>query len=186
MNDINFFATFAKEREQFKKKTKKTRNITLGIILVVVLFYGFMGLRILYMYTSINNGEKFLNTPDIKTKVAQINAQREASQSMVKYNSELSKAGKRITITDRVSTELLDKIQTAMPAVASLRYMDLEDNQLVLEGNAPVWTTAAELSHNLEAAGLFNRVHVNSVTKNKDADSYYFSLLCDLKEVAAQ
>jgi type IV pilus assembly protein PilN len=186
MNDINFFATFAKERAQLKKKTKRTRNITLGIILVVILFYGFMGLRLLYMYISINNGEKFLNSPDIKPRIEQIEAQKLATLSMAKYNSELEKAGKKILLTDRVSTELLDKIQNAMPAAASLRLFDMDEYQLVLEGNVPVWTTTAELTHNLEASGLFRRVHVGTVTKNKDADSYYFSLLCDLKEVAAQ
>ena len=186
MNDINFFSTFAKEKEQLKKKTKKTRNIVWGVILVIVLFYGFLGLRILYMYTSIQNSEKYLNSPDVKTRLEAINAKREASLSMVKYNAELNKAGQRIALTDRVSTELLDKVQNACPAAASLRKLDLEESQLILEGNAPVWTTAAEFSHNLEAAGLFTRVHVSSVTKNKDSDTYYFRLLCDLKEVAVQ
>lgn len=186
MNDINFFATFAKEKEQLKKKTKKTRNIIWGISLVIVLFYGIMGLRILYMNISIQNSDKFLNSPDIKNRLEQINAKRDATQSMVKYEAELKKAGQRIELTDRVSTELMNKIEAAMPGAASLRYLGVENNQLTLEGNAPVWTTAAELTHNLEATGLFGRVHVNSVTKNKDSNSYYFSLLCDLKEVAAQ
>ncbi len=186
MNDINFFSTFTKEKEQLQKKTKKTRKIVLGVILVIALFYGILGLRILYMYTSIQNSEKFLNSPDVKTRLAVIDAKKTASQSMIKYDAELTKAGQKVALSDRVSTEFLDKIQNACPAAASLRNLGLEETQLKLEGNAPAWTTAAEFSHNLEATGLFNRVHVNSVTKNKDSDSYNFSLLCDLKEVAAQ
>lgn len=186
MNDINFFSTFAREKEQLRKKTKKTRNLVWGVILLIVLFYGVMGLRMFYMYWSIQNGEKFLNSPDVKPRLEVIDAQRTASQSMVKYNAELTKAGKKIEQTDRVSTELLDKIQNTMPATVTLRFLQLKESQLFLEGNAPVWTTAAELIHNLEATGLCSRVHVRSVTKNEDAGTYSFSLLCELKEVAAQ
>lgn len=154
--------------------------------MVIVLFYGFMGLRILYMNLSIKSGEKFLNSPENKARLEQINAEREATQSMVKYEAELLKAAKRIALTDQVSTELLDKIQNAFPAAASLSNLTLENSQLILEGNAPLWTTTAELTHNLEAASLFSRVQVNYVEKNKESDTYHFSLLCDLKEVAAQ
>jgi type IV pilus assembly protein PilN len=186
MNDINFFSSFTKEKEQLQKKTKRTRNIVWGVILVIVLFYGVLGLRMLYMYSSIQNSEKFLSSPDVKTRLEVIDAKRVASQSMIKYDEELAKVGHKIALTDRVSTELLDRIQSSFPTAASLKHMELIESQFILEGNAPVWTTAAELSHNLEATGLFTRVHVSSVAKNNDSDTCYFSLLCDLKEVAAQ
>ncbi|HWQ89765.1 MAG TPA: PilN domain-containing protein [Desulfitobacteriaceae bacterium] len=186
MNDINFFSTFSKEKAQLRQKTIRTRKIIWGVILIIVLFYGILGLRILYMYSSIQNSGKFLSAQDVSARLEVTDAKRVASQSMVKYDAELEKAAQKIVLTDRVGTELLDKIQNAFPAAASLTYLDLKESQLTLKGNASVWTTAAELSHNLEAAGLFSRVQINSVTKNKDSDTYYFSLLCDFKEVAAQ
>jgi len=186
MNDFNFFSSFEKTKLELKMKSRRSRGILIGVIGLVVLFYGFLGGKMIYYNISITNGEKFLNSPENSPKITELREKREATLDLKKYSTEIDKAAGKIEATDRVSSEFLDTIQKAFPGSVSLKYMSIQDNQLLLLGNTSLWTPSAELTHNLEATGLFSRVHVESISKEKDAETYSFSIVCDMKEVAVK
>ncbi|HZK53223.1 MAG TPA: PilN domain-containing protein [Desulfosporosinus sp.] len=186
MNDINFFSSFVKLKEGQAKKSRLIWGAVLGVILVVGLFYGFLGFRILYLTNGIQTGNDYLNSSEVNTKLSQIRANKVATSSLKKYDIEIVKVLQKVASTDKVSSEFLDTLQKAFPSSVRLKDLSLKETQLTLQGTAPIWTTTAELTHNLEASGLFSRVQVNSISQNEDAGTYLFDILCDLKEVAAQ
>ena len=186
MNDINFFSSFEKVKTGRKKKARLTWGAVLSVILVIVLFYGFMGFRILNLNKEIQVGNDLLNSPEVKTKLTQIRAKKEATLSLKKYDAEIGKASQKIASTNKVSSVFLDTFQKAFPATVTLKHLDLKETQLTFEGNVLNLITTAELTHNLEASGLFSRVQVSSINKDKEGSTYSFNILCDLKEVAAQ
>lgn len=186
MNDINFFSSFVKLKEGQAKKSRLIWGAVLGVILVVGLFYGFLGFRILYLTKGIQAGNDYLNSSEVKTKLSQVRAKKEATSSLKKYDTEIGKVLQKIASSDKVSSEFLDTLQKAFPSPVILKDLSLKGTQLTLQGNAPLWTTTAELTHNLEASGLFSRVQVSSISQNADAGTYLFNIFCDLKEVAAQ
>jgi len=186
MNDINFFSSFVKLKEGQTKKSRLIWSAILGAILVVGLFYGFMGYQILSLNKGIQAGNDYLNSSEVKTKLPQIRAKKEATLSLKKYDTEIGKVLQKIASSDKVSSEFLDTIQKAFPSPVSLKNLSLKETQLTLQGIAPLWTTTAELTHNLEASGLFSRVQVSSISQNEGAGTYLFDILCDLKEVAVQ
>jgi hypothetical protein len=61
MNDINFFSTFKKVKQDQKRKTRRAFGIIAGLVIAGVLFYGVLGLRMLLMYRGINKGKAYLN-----------------------------------------------------------------------------------------------------------------------------
>jgi len=186
MNDINFFSGFEKVKKGQQKKTRLTWGAVLGVILVLVLFYGFMGLRILKLNKEIQADNDFLKSPEVMTKLTKVRAKREAIVSLKKYDTEIGKASEKIASSNKVSSRFLDAFQKAFPATVTLKSLNMKQTQLTMQGNAPNLTSTAELSHNLEATGLFSRVQVSSINQNQDGAPYSFNILCDLKEVAAQ
>jgi type IV pilus assembly protein PilN len=105
---------------------------------------------------------------------------------MNQYSADLEKAKQRIASTYKISSEILDTVEKALPTSVTLQYLELIDYNFTLEGDTPVWTSVAELAHNLDKTGLFTRVHVNYINQNKDAATYKFDILCELKEVAVK
>ena len=186
MNDINFFSSFVELEKGQKKKSRLIWSAVLSVILVIGLFYGFMGYQILNLTKEIQAGEKYLNSAEVKTKLPQIQAKKEAAQSLKKYDVEIGKALQKIASSNKVSSELLDAFQKAFPATVTLNSLDMNASQLTLQGNSPNLPSTAELAHNLEATGLFSRVQVSSINKDKDGDTYVFIIFSDFKEVAAQ
>jgi len=186
MNDINFFSSFLKLKQGQAKKSRLLWSAILGVILVVGLFYGFMGYQILSLNKGIQAGNDYLNSSEVKIKLPQARAEKEATLSLKKYDTETGKILQKIASSDKVNSEFLDTLQKAFPSPVILKDLSLKETQLTLQGNAPLWTTTAELTHNLEASGLFSRVQVSSISQNQDGATYVFNILCDLKEVAAQ
>ena len=186
MNDINFFSSFEKVKKGQQKKARLTWGAILGVILVIALFYGFMGLQILKLNKEIQVGNAYLNSPEVMTKLTQIRAKKEATMSLKKYDTEIGRASQKIASSNKVSSKFLDAFQKAFPATVNLKNLDLKETQLTLQGKSPTLTLTAELTHNLEATGLFSRVQVSSINKDKDGTTYSFNILCDLREVALQ
>lgn len=186
MNDINFFSSFEKLKKGQAKKSRTIWGTAFGVILVVGLFYGFMAYQILNLTKGIQAGNDYLNSAEVKTKLSQIQVNKEATLSIKKYDAEIGKALQKISSSDKVSSEFLDAFQKAIPSTVSLKDLSLKDSQLTLQGAAPLWTTIAELTHNLEASGLFSRVQVSSIDQNEDGATYLFDIFCDLKEGAVK
>ncbi|HBP66291.1 MAG TPA: pilus assembly protein [Desulfosporosinus sp.] len=179
MNDINFFSSFLKLKEGQAKKSRLIWSAVLGVLLVVGLFYGFMGYQILSLNNKIHAGNDYLNSTEVKTKLPQIRAKKEATLSLKKYDTEIGKVLQKIAGSDKVSSEFLDTLQKTFPSSVSLKDLSLKDTQLTLQGIAPLLTTTAELTHNLEASGLFSRVQVSSISQNENGGTYLFNILCD-------
>lgn len=186
MNDFNFFLSFDKKILDRKKRNRRTYGFIAGAILLVVLFYGILGLRMFYYYFITQKGETFLNDPQNKLKITELQAKKEAAAGLQKYSAEVEKIKQKIVLTNKVSSPFLDKIQKAFPATVILEFLDIREYQLNLGGTAPSQTAIAELTHNLDETGLFTRVHVYSISANKDSAGFRFSILCDLKEVAGK
>ena len=185
MNDINFFSSFEKLKKGQTKKSRLIWGAILGVILVMGVFYGFMGYQILDLTKGIQVGENYLNSAEVKTKLPQIQAKKDATQNLIKYDAELEKASKKIVTSNKVSSQFLDAFQKAFPDTVALKNLGINGTQLTLKGNAPSVTTTAELAHNLEATGLFSRVQVSSIN-TVEGGTYAFDILCELKEVAKQ
>lgn len=186
MNDFNFFSSFEKEKQAQRKKNRRNKGIIYGIIGIIILFYGVLGGKLLYYNMAIKSGNDFLNAPENNAKIAELQSKKAATLDLRQYNLVLDQASAKIHTSNLVNSGFMNTLQKAFPATVSLRYLSMKDNQLLIEGDAPLWTQTAELTHNLDASGLFTRVHVNTITKNKDAATYYFSISCDMKEVAVQ
>lgn len=186
MNDFNFFSSFEKEKQQKKSKSRRANAIIVGLILLMVLFYGSFGVRILFNNFLTSQGEQFLNAPEVKTRLADIQAKKTATDNLRTYIVEVENAKKKIAFTNKVSSGFLNTIQSAIPATVVLTSLEIQEYQVSLSGNAPQMTMTAELAHNLEATGLFTRVHVNSISGDQTSATKEFSIICDVKEVAKQ
>jgi type IV pilus assembly protein PilN len=184
MNDFNFFSTFEKQKLAQKKKIRRSYGAILGVILVVVLFYGIMGARMLYCSYAINKGEAFLNAPENKAKLTDIQAKKAATENLITYTAQVNQAKQKITLATKVSSEFLNTIQKTIPAAVSLKSLEIKDYQVILQGTVPASATVAELAHNLEATELFSRVQVQFIQSGTETAAYEFSVLCELKEVA--
>lgn len=183
MNDLNFFSSFEKAKQTQKRKTRLALGIISGLVIVVVLFYGVLGLRMFLLYRGIQKGNAYLNSPEVKVKAAEIKAKREATVSLKQYSANLEKTKKRINATDKISSEFLDTVEKTFPTNVGLSAMELKDYKFTLSGTVPALTSVAELTNNLEQTGLFTRVHVDYIAQNKDGAIYSFGILCELKEV---
>lgn len=185
MKDFNFFSSFDKERMQQKSKTRRDKSIIIGVILVFVLFYGSFGARIFYNVMRTNSGEAFLNSPEVKAKLVEIEDKKTATENLKTYIAGVNNAKQKIALGNRVSSVFLDTVQKAIPTSVVIRSLEIEDYQLKLSGNAPL-TLTAELVHNLEQTGLFSRVHVESINSDTNTGNMQFEVVCDVKEVTAQ
>lgn len=186
MNDINFFSSFDKYKKSQKKKPAIIAGAILGGILVIALFYGFLGFRILYLNRQIKADNAYLNSPQVKTKLTQIRAQKDAALSLKKYDAETGMILQKIAGSDMVNSKFLDALQKAFPSTVSLKGLSLQGTLLNLQGTAPNLDSVAELTHNLEDSGLFSRVQAGSITQNQDGDAFLFAVVCNLKGAAGQ
>lgn len=186
MNDFNFFSSFEKSKKQQKQKTRRTYGAFLAVILIIALFYGVLEVRIHNYSKEIQKGEEFLNAPEVKDKLVEIQGKKEGTASLKTYITQVEQAKQKISITNRITSELLDIIEQTIPVNVSLKDLNIFEYRVDLVGSSPVVTSAAEITHNLEATGLFTRVHVYSINYSVDTAAYDFNIQCDLREVAAK
>lgn len=182
MNDYNFFSSFQRNKKLLRKKNRRTYGIFIGLFLIVILFYGSMGARIYYYSDSIKNGKAFLTENQVK--LAEIKTNKDATNNLRTYISDINKAIQKINLNNTVTSELLKTIEDTFPSNVSLKDITIKGLQLTLSGSTTNLTGVSELSHNLEETSLFNRVHINSISNDTDSALLEFQIQCELKEVA--
>lgn len=183
MMDFNFFSPYLKEKRN--KQLKKIYMIAVGSMLAVSLLI-FTGLNAYQVYRykdEIGKVESYLNSAKTIELLNKYEDTKKKTELTKLYLDKVSAIDAAIKQNDTLSTDLLDKLSSAMPKESFLLSMSISGKNVELQYMVSNISSAAELEHNLKALDVFDKVHINVVNFEVN-DTVNVS--CTLKDVSSR
>ncbi|MBK1810494.1 PilN domain-containing protein [Clostridium sp. YIM B02505] len=183
MNDFNFFAPY-----QGKQKQVVNKKIYIYTISAVVLIFilGTLIWNSVNIYITNKQIEKYkadINSPKLQAKITEANDINKKSQILSKYDVAIDSINNDIAKKNVVSSDILDKINLAVPKEVSFNNISLDESNISFNGQSKNRQAIGELQHNLKGLDIFEVVQVNSITGDEADSNYKFDLKCTLKDV---
>lgn len=180
MLDYNFFSTYiAAQRDQRKKLF-----IALGAGFIMLgLVAGFLGVTEFAAHMiqkDIDADRAFIQSPETLERQRLVREKRAELELLTRYLSLVQNAAVDIDKNSRISSGLMEQINTTLPSEVEFSSMTLSNTNISISASAPGWVEAAELQHNLEALGIFSDVHIGVI--NGTDNTYQFDVQCTLKD----
>lgn len=182
--DYNFFSDLHTTNSLARNKT--ITAITCLILLVVIVggFYVCTELKAHAIEKDISDAKNFLNSPDILKKRQEYTEKKTKYELMNKYYSSVEAVALAISNSDKVKSNLLQKVMTTVPWNVTFNTMSVSQNQINIQGVSANRVTLAEFYHNLDSLGLFKDVYISSIQKDTATpDSSLYNIQCTLKDV---
>lgn len=165
MRDFNFFRGYQKQKYKWTIRAKMSLALLILSIISAAGFYGYNEYRIQQNDLEIAKINAFMNDPEnIKKYKAYDIAQKKLSVMKAYYDG-VTRINKAIDQKSRVGTEMIDKLQSAMPTEITLQSIDLNSDMVVFQGFSTSREAVAAFQHNLKKSGLFEDVMVDSINK---------------------
>lgn len=182
MKDLNFFT--APER----KKDKSAVGL-ITIILVVFLiccsvaFYFVMQNQINLLKTDINKINDSINAPEVKEKMAGIEATKQKLQLIKEYQANFELVDHYLTDSYKLSGTMMDSIRQAAPLGVEYKSMNSSSKEIILEIVAPDQLAIASFVHNLKGLKYFTTVDLSDSGNDPTTSSKVANIHCQLKDV---
>lgn len=162
MKDYNFFEYYFEKKQEKNLKYLYFSAFFLVIISTIGSTYGWSIFQIYKLQQDIARQNANIDTNKIAQQQNQINSMKKDLEILNKYNEGV-KLVEGFIGTDIIDSELLKKVSDIIPKEVTLNSMDINKQQLNIEGNAFDRVKVAELEHNLKKLNIFKTVHVNYV-----------------------
>lgn len=162
MKDYNFFEYYFEKKKEKNLKYLYFSAFFLVIISTIGSTYGWSIFQIYKLQQDIASQNANIDTNKIAQQQNQINSMKKDLEILNKYNEGV-KLVEGFIGTDIIDSELLKKLSDIIPKEVTLNSMDINKQQLNIEGNALDRVKVAELEHNLKKLNIFKTVHVNYV-----------------------
>jgi Tfp pilus assembly protein PilN len=183
MRDINFFS-------QYRTSKAKTTDVTLIALLVVVLvgagiFFGsrLVNARLDAIHAETKQYLDYLSSPDTKDQQAKLVRTKAQALLLEQYLSELDIAAADIETAKIVGVELLQSIESRVPAATQVIAISLTQGSVALDCLSSVYTDPVDMFHALKADPHFIDVQMAGITTD-ETGHYSFTFTCTLKGVA--
>lgn len=181
MKDINLFSYYVNNKKIHKKKFFYISIIS-GIIFVLLTSITLVNMyKIKSLKKEIQMLEDYLESEDVKEKLAEIEERNNKFKIMKQYYDTLVEINKKLNEQDIINTNFLEKIASTLPKNVYFNVMNVSLDNLQIQGIADSRISIAELQHNLRKLGLFSEVVVLNINEEKGQNRFVFSLKCVLK-----
>ncbi len=183
MRDINFFS-------QYQTARAKTTDVALIALLVVLLIGAgiFFGIRLVNGRLDAIRAETkqyldYLSSPDTKDQQAKLVRTKAQALLLEQYLKELDIAAADIETAKIVGVELLQSIESRIPAATRLIAISLTQGSVSLDCLSTVYTDPVDMFHALKSDPHFIDVQMAGITAD-EIGNYSFTFTCTLKGVA--
>ena len=184
MAELNFFNTYKANERFSKNRTLLAAGICSLLFVLIVGFYAVTELYLASVNNDINTMKAFINSSENIEKLKAINAKKKEIEIMNIYSSAVDAISTKLGANDKIKSTVIETMNTAIPKDVSFNTMALSQDAFQIQGSAPGWKSVAELLHNLNATGIFQKVWVDSIqSADTTSGNYTFSIRCTLKDV---
>ncbi|WP_069649463.1 PilN domain-containing protein [Caloranaerobacter ferrireducens] len=181
MKDINLFSYYVNNKWIYKKRFFYISIIAAIIFILLTTTTLINVYRIKSLRNEIKMLESYLESEDIKEKLAEIEKRNNRFKIMKQYYNTLVDINKKLKEQDIINTDFLEKITSTLPKDVYLNVMNISLDNLQIQGVADSRISIAKLQHNLRELGLFSKVVIININEERGQNRYIFSLKCVLK-----
>lgn len=182
MRDFNFFRSYL-----IKKKaiTGLKLPLLIGLISFTVVGIGLFLVNLEAMHRlnrQISNATSFLSSEDNLSKLKQYESAKDKIEALNKYLDAVVKINDQISQDNTVSSQLLTKINSALPHEIFIQSLNMDAMEIDIQGVSASRISIAEYQHNLKDLGIFDSVFVGNINSDPiQKDNYLFSIKCLFK-----
>lgn len=176
MSKFNFFTPYLAKQEKGNARFKKAVSIALLVLIFAAASSGFVFFRGMTIKSHIQTMEETLQQPDMQRKRVEMERYKNQRSLGNTYLQEIDKVEKNFQSIFVINVELMDKITSSLPPEVVFRSMKLSVNDLNIIANSTDWTSIAEFQYNLKKLGIYNNIHVDSISRGQNTPGYAFTL----------
>ncbi len=187
MNDLNFFSGYIVQRKEAYRKSFAAYAVIAAILLAVVSSYAITELTVVSIQAQTSTLQKYLSDPATRAQQQELAALKQKLDILTQYGSELEAAKSGVEGLDTLDSALLEAFNTTLPGDIVMDTLSYTRDSIAMTGTANSRVPVAELSHNLDALGLFSEVHVAVISSETEGrGSFKFTASCRLKGAVKQ
>lgn len=181
MKDINLFSQYVNNKKIFKNEPFYISIIAAAVFILLTTTTLINIYKIKSLESEIKMLERYLESEDIKEKLAEIEKRNNRFKIMKQYYNTLVDINKKLKEQDIINTNFLEKITSTLPKDVYLNVMNISLDNIQIQGVANSRISIAKLQHNLRELGLFSKVVVININEQNGQNRFVFSLKCVLK-----
>lgn len=185
MRDYNFFESIYEEKKTNELKFIYVGIITTVIVGVMVILYLVNIFKIRGLENSIYEEQQVLNSSEFAKAYEQKTRGEQKLEVLNQYHSGVTSLNDIVVSEDYINTELVKKISNVVPESISFKSMNIDNRVIVMNGTSTTRVNIGELQYNLKELGIFDDIHVSSITSSEDDSanlSFNFNISFKLKE----
>ncbi len=179
MLDFNFFEPY------LDPPVKPNYSRLVWLILFSTVFLVIVYLQFDYMgQKAVTQGEidlnrQFIDSPDVREKIAAIDEQTLVYQKLESITSDLSVFELIMSVKGQLQVGLFDLINQQVPEYVYISAMNLTANQVIISGYSDSYQSIALFQHQLRKVDRFSDVFVPSIVE--DQGNYIFTINATFK-----
>ncbi|QGU95771.1 hypothetical protein GOM49_12305 [Clostridium bovifaecis] len=166
MKDYNFFEYYLKKRQALNLRYLCIAALSMFSISIIGVSYEWSRLQVSKIESDIAGQEKMINTKKIQQQESEISNIKKKLEILNKYDESVQLIGDIIIENDRIDDEIIKKLVDVIPNEITLKSIEIDKQNLYMDGKANDRVTIAELEHNLKELNTFYSVHVNYIDDN--------------------
>ncbi|MDF2520915.1 MAG: pilus assembly protein PilN [Clostridia bacterium] len=183
MKDFNFFSPYLKEKRNKQLKKNYIAAVSSAVVIGLISFTALNFYQADQYNRKISEVESYISLQETLDLVRKYEDAKKNTELTKIYLEKVEAVDAAIKNTDVINTELLDKLNSVMPADAFLLSLSAGEKAIEMQYAISSVTSAAEIEHNLRALEIFEKVHINIINSET---SKTVSISCTLKDVSSR
>jgi len=178
--DMNFFSQFEGKRNG-KSSSDIYVYLACGIVSAIIIGTVLWNSILIFITNrSIKDYEAKLNTTEVQDKIQESDKANSQIDSLTKYDSVISIIYNGVETHNVVTTKLLNQISSTLPTEVYLIKVDINNNEINLQGKSKNKVAIAEFEQNLTKLDSVESAFVKNIAGEQE---FTFDLKCILKDV---
>ncbi|GFZ32514.1 hypothetical protein CSC2_30400 [Clostridium zeae] len=184
MNDFNFFAPYQGKQKQVVNKKIYIYTVSAVVLLFIVGTFVWNSINVYMLNRDIDKFQSSINSPKVQDKVKKAEEVNKKIDVLNKYDDGLTKINEGINSRNTISSSLLNKINSTLPADVYFKSITVDGSSLSIQGVSKTRTAIGEVQHNMKVLDIIADAQIGNISGDDSNDgNYTFDLKCTLKDV---
>lgn len=182
--DYNFFSNSLGARSSSRQKLVVIGGVAVLFVLMVFGVYMFLNTIAGGIQDEIAGHENYLTSPDTQNQLQNVQAQRQANESMRRYHEAMEGILHQMDSLAVIDSSYLNTITATLPENLYFQSLSMTHDQLQIQGYADTRMQIAEFLHNMTDLGIFEEVHISNIgTMDQESmTGFTFVMSCRLMD----
>jgi Tfp pilus assembly protein PilN len=183
VKDFDFFAVYTGSRKDLKKEYLYAIILSVSLVLLITFTFASNYFNIRKLNSEIVVLQQNLYVKENIIKLKEIQSEEKKLAIMNKYHGIVVNISEGINNRDFIGSQLLDKINSCVPASVYFKEITLDDSGMQLEAKGKDRESVAVFERALRNLDVVKKVHVAIIDSSTIENEYFtFSIYCTFKD----